>query len=57
MIKNAFPNKSENPETLKASKEKKRKEKRKKLLQLESSSTNMHIVSEDLLRAFDKLFC
>ena len=56
MIKNTFANKSGNPESLKASKEKK-KEKRKKLLQLESSSTNTRIVSEDLLRAFDKLFC
>ena len=42
MIKNTMPNKSGNPERLKT---------------VESSSTNMHIVGEDLLRAFYKLFC
>ena len=41
VIKNAFPNKSENPESLKIGSK-----------QLESSLTNVHIVGEDLLRAF-----
>ena len=46
IIKNTLPNKSRNPESLK-----------KQLWQLESSSTNVHIVCEDLLRVFYKLFC
>ena len=41
LIKNTLSNKSGNPESLK-----------KYLEQLESSSTNVHIVSEDLLRGF-----
>ena len=41
VIKNTLPNKSGNPESLKNSSE-----------QLESSSNNVHIVGEDLLRAF-----
>ena len=41
VIKNTLPNKSENPESLKKYSE-----------QLESPSTNVHIVGEDLLRAF-----
>ena len=41
VIKNTFPNKSENPESLKIYSK-----------QLESSLTNVHIVGEDLLRVF-----
>ena len=41
VIKNTFQNKSGNPESLK-----------KASKQLENSSTNVHIVGEDLLRAF-----
>ena len=46
MIENTFTNKSANPESLK-----------KYLQHLKSSSTNRHIVSDDLLRAFYKLLC
>ena len=45
MIKNTFPNKSGNPEHLKKYSE-----------QLESSTTNIHIIIKDLLRSFYKLF-
>ena len=45
MIKNTFPNKSGNPEHLKKYSE-----------QLESSTTNIHKIIKDLLRAFYKLF-
>ena len=45
VIKNTLPNKSGNPESLK-----------KLSQQLESSSTNVHIVGEDLPRVFYKLF-
>ena len=41
VIKNTLPNKSGNPESLKKLSE-----------QLENSSTNVHIIGEDLLRAF-----
>ena len=41
MIKNTLPNKSRYPESLKKQSE-----------QLKSSSTNVHIVGKDLLRAF-----
>ena len=41
VIKNTFPNKSENPVSLKIYSK-----------QLESSLTNVHIVGEDLLKAF-----
>ena len=41
MIKNTLPNKSGNPESLKKYSE-----------QFESSSTNVRIIGEDLLRAF-----
>ena len=44
MIKTILPNKSRNPESLE-----------KILYHLESSSTNLHIVGKDLLRAFYKL--
>ena len=44
MIKNSFPNKSGNPKSLK-----------RYSYQLESSSTNVHIVGESLLRAFSKI--
>ena len=45
MIKNTLPNKSGNLERLE-----------KYSQQLESSSTNVHIVDEDLLRAFYNFF-
>ena len=45
MIKNTSPDKSGNPETLKRQSQ-----------QFESSSTNVSIVTEDLLRAFNRLF-
>ena len=45
MIKNNLPNKPWNPASLK-----------KWLKQFESSSNNVHIVSEDLLRVFFKFF-
>ena len=44
-MKNTLPNKSENPEGLKNKQ------------QLESTSTNVHIIGEDLLRALYKFFC
>ena len=47
MIKNTFPNKLRNSESLK---------KKKKWWQLENPSTNVHMVGTDLLRAFSKLF-
>ena len=47
VIKNTFPNKSGNPGSLK------KKKKKKKSEQLESCSTNVHILGEDL---FWKLF-
>ena len=45
MIKNVLPNKSGNAESLE-----------KQSQQLESSSTNVHMVGEDLLRTVYKLF-
>ena len=45
MIKNTLPDKLGNPESLK-----------KELQQFESFLTNVHIVGEDLLRAFYRLF-
>ena len=45
MIKNTLPNKSGNPKRLE-----------KYSSQFEISSTNIHIVGEDLLSAFYKLF-
>ena len=45
MIKNTLPNKSKNPASLK-----------KFLRQLESFSTNVHVVGEDFLRVFYKVF-
>ena len=48
MIKNTLRNTSENPH---------QKMRQKKSEQLKSSSINVHIVGEDLLRAFYKLLC
>ena len=45
MTEDTLPSKSGNPESLKKQSE-----------QLESSLTNVHIVAENLLRAFEKLF-
>ena len=45
MIKNTFPDKSGNPESLE-----------KQSQQFESFSTNVYVVGEDLLRAFYSLF-
>ena len=45
MTEDTLPSKSGNPQSLKKQSE-----------QLESSLTNVHIVAEDLLRAFEKLF-
>ena len=44
LSKNTFPNKRENPEIL------------KKRFPTETSSTNVHIAGEDLMRAFYKFF-
>ena len=46
MIQDTLRNKSGNPERL-----------NKLSQQLESSSANVHVVGEDLLRVFYKLFC
>ena len=46
MTKKSLPNISGNPGSLK-----------NQSMQLESSSTSVHIVGENLLRAFYKLFC
>ena len=46
-IKNTLPNKSGNPENLK----------KKMVMTFGKLSTNVHIVVEDLMRAFYKLFC